>query len=154
MRRLRRPVRTPSDAAKHESEQPAATAPERKVPGGIYEYHSDKWAELYGKRVDEMIAALKSKGVPVLWVGLPAIRGARSTSDMSYLDELYRAGAEKSGITYVDVWDGSSTTKVISPLRGRTLRAKLAAFAPLTASTSPRPARRNSLTMSNMNCAG
>jgi uncharacterized protein len=97
---------TPSDAAKHESEQPAATAPERKVPGGIYEYHSDKWAELYGKRVDEMIAALKSKGVPVLWVGLPAIRGARSTSDMSYLDELYRAGAEKSGITYVDVWDG------------------------------------------------
>ena len=53
-----------------------------------------------------MIAALKSKGVPVLWVGLPAIRGARSTSDMSYLDELYRAGAEKSGITYVDVWDG------------------------------------------------
>jgi uncharacterized protein len=99
-------AQTPSDAAKHEGEQPAAAAPERKVPGGIYEYHSDKWGELYGKRVDEMIAALKSKGVPVLWVGLPAIRGARSTSDMSYLDEFYRAGAEKSGATYVDVWDG------------------------------------------------
>ena len=25
---------------------------------------------------------------------------------MSYLDELYRARAEKAGITYVDVWDG------------------------------------------------
>jgi hypothetical protein len=44
--------------------------------------------------------------VPVLWVGLPALRGPRSTSDVSYLDELYRAHAEKAGITYVDVWDG------------------------------------------------
>jgi uncharacterized protein len=99
-------AQTPPDAAKHESDQSPAAAPERKVPGGFYEFHSDKWGELYGKRIEEMIMALKSKGVPVLWVGLPAIRGARSTSDMSYLDELYRAGAEKSGVTYVDVWDG------------------------------------------------
>ena len=53
-----------------------------------------------------MIAALKTKGVPIVWVGLPAIRGTKSTSDMSYLDELYRARAEKVGITYVDIWDG------------------------------------------------
>ena len=45
--------------------------------GQSYEFHSDKWAELYDKRIDDMIAALKSKGVPVLWVGLPAIRGTR-----------------------------------------------------------------------------
>ncbi len=53
-----------------------------------------------------MITALKSKGVPVLWVGLPSIRGAKSTTDMQYLDELYRARAEKAGIIYVDIWDG------------------------------------------------
>jgi len=53
-----------------------------------------------------MIAALKSKGVPVIWVGLPAIRGAKATSDMSYLDELYRERAERAGIIYVDIWDG------------------------------------------------
>ena len=47
-----------------------------------------------------------TKGVPIVWVGLPAIRGTKSTSDMSYLDELYRARAEKAGITYVDIWDG------------------------------------------------
>lgn len=98
-------AQTPADAARHDREQPPA-APERKPPGGIYEFHSDNWAELYDKRIEEMITALKSVGVPVLWVGLPAIRGTRSTSDMSYLDELYRARAEKSGITYVDVWDG------------------------------------------------
>lgn len=104
-------TQAPPDAAKQSDgeQQPAIAAPEpqrRAGPGGNYEFHTDQWAELYGKRIDEMIAALKSKGVPVLWVGLPAVRGARSTTDMSYLDELYRARAEKAGITYVDVWDG------------------------------------------------
>jgi hypothetical protein len=53
-----------------------------------------------------MIAALKSKGVPVLWVGLPALRGPHATADMSYLDDLYRAGADKAAVDYVDVWNG------------------------------------------------
>ena len=74
--------------------------------GGTFEFHTDKWAELYARRVDEMINALKSKGVPILWVGLPALRGTKSTSDMAYLDEIYRERAEKAGIAYVDIWDG------------------------------------------------
>ena len=37
--------------------------------------------------------------------GLPAIR-TKSTSDISYLDELYSERAEKAGIVYVNVWDG------------------------------------------------
>jgi len=49
---------------------------------------------------------VKSKGVPVLWVGLPAVRGAKATADMLFLDSLYRDVAGKAGITYVDVWDG------------------------------------------------
>ena len=53
-----------------------------------------------------MIAVLKSKGVPVFWVGLPPIRGAKSTAEASYLDNLYRQRAERAGIVYIDVWDG------------------------------------------------
>ena len=88
--------------------QPAAadSTAQHPVPGGSYDFHTDQWAELYVKRIDEMIAALKSKGVPVLWVGLPALRGTKSTSDMAYLDELYRERAERAGINYVDIWDG------------------------------------------------
>jgi hypothetical protein len=91
-----------------DGEQPSimASEPQRPGPAGSYEFHTDKWAELYAKRIDDMIAALKSKGVPVLWVGLPAVYGTRSTGDMSYLDELYRARAERAGIVYVDIWDG------------------------------------------------
>ena len=71
-----------------------------------YDFHTDKWAEAYGKRIDEMIAELKTNGVPVLWIGLPAIRGTRTIGDISYLNELYRKRAEKAGITYVNIWDG------------------------------------------------
>jgi len=97
-----------SSTAKPESEQRpvAASEPQRAGPPGIYEYHTDKWEELYTKRIDDMIAALKTKGVPVVWVGLPAVYGTKSTSDMAYLDELYRARAERAGIDYVDIWDG------------------------------------------------
>ena len=71
-----------------------------------HEFRSEKWGELYGKRIDDMIAALKSNGVPVIWIGLPPIRGQRARTDLAYLNDLYRARAEKAGITYVDVWDG------------------------------------------------
>jgi uncharacterized protein len=97
------------DAAKPDGEQPppvAASEPQRQGPAGSYDFHTDKWAELYSKRIDDMIAALKSKGVPVLWVGLPSVYGTKSTSDMSYLDEIFRARAERAGIVYVDIWDG------------------------------------------------
>jgi hypothetical protein len=85
-------------------EQPATEL--ASTSAATHEFRSEKWGELYAKRIDETIAALKSKGVPVLWIGLPPIRGQRSRSDLAYLNDLYRARAQKAGIIYVDVWDG------------------------------------------------
>ena len=77
-----------------------------KRTNGVIEFRTDEWAKVYSHRIDETIAALRSKGVPVFWVGLPSIRGTKSTADVSYLNDLYRARAEKAGAVYVDVWDG------------------------------------------------
>ena len=88
-----------------EGEQPNILAPERG-PRGSTEFRTERWEEIYVKRIDETIAALKSKNVPVLWVGLPPIRGTRSTAEAVYLNDLFRARAEKAGIVYVDVWEG------------------------------------------------
>ena len=91
-------------------EAPPVAAPEPRVASGAtigtHEFRSEKWVELYGKRIDETIAQLKAKGAAVLWVGLPPIRGARSTSDAQFLNDMYRARAEKNGATYIDIWDG------------------------------------------------
>ena len=75
-------------------------------PTGPFEFHTDQWEAAYIKRIDATIAALKSGGVPVFWVGLPAQRGPKATADASYLNDLYRGRAEKAGIVYVDIWDG------------------------------------------------
>jgi uncharacterized protein len=41
---------------------PAAAGAPRQPPAGSYEFHTDKWAELYSKRIDDMIAALQDAG--------------------------------------------------------------------------------------------
>ena len=87
-------------------EQPTIVAPERSGSGSPLEFHTEKWEAAYVKRIDAAMAALKSAGVPVLWVGLPPQRGPRATTDAAYLNELYRGRAERAGIVYVDVWDG------------------------------------------------
>jgi hypothetical protein len=92
-----------------DSEQQPLIAPEpsrTKMANGVIEFRSDRWAEIYAKRIDDTIAALKSKGVPVFWVGLPPLRGPKSTADTGYLNDLYRARAERAGAVYIDVWDG------------------------------------------------
>jgi hypothetical protein len=98
----------PQDDAADNGDAPPVMAPEKSTrsPNGVYEFREDRWVELYTKKIEEMIAVAKSKGVPVLWVGLPAVRGAKATADMLFLDSLYRDAAGKAGITYVDVWDG------------------------------------------------
>src|SRR5262249_761942 len=78
----------------------------RQATYGPWEFHSEKWELAYIKRIDATIAALKSAGVPVIWVGLPSQRNTKSSQDSSYLNELYRSRAEKAGIAYADIWDG------------------------------------------------
>ena len=94
------------DAEDDDAPPIAATEKSARTSGGLYEFRDERWVELYAKKIEELIGVLKSKGVPVLWVGLPAIRGQRGTADMLFLDALYRDGAGKAGITYVDIWDG------------------------------------------------
>jgi hypothetical protein len=94
------------DQADKQKTAAEAEKPKPKPPNGVIEFRTDRWAAVYSKRIDETIAALKSKGVPVFWVGLPSIRGPKATADASYLNDLYRARAERAGVVFIDVWDG------------------------------------------------
>jgi hypothetical protein len=98
---------SPDDATGNR-DAPPVMGPEQSArsPNGLHEFREKRWVELYREKIDEMIGVLKSKGVPVLWVGLPVVRGPKATADTAFLDTLYRDAAGKAGITYVDVWDG------------------------------------------------
>ena len=97
----------PPDDSAGNSEARRGMEPEKTgSPSGLHEFRDKRWAELYRDKIDEMIGVLKAKGVPVVWVGLPAVRGVKATADTAFLDTLYRDAAGRAGITYVDVWDG------------------------------------------------
>src|SRR5229473_2917119 len=93
---------SPDDAADN-SDAPPVIAPLKSArsPGGLYEFREERLVELYKKKIDEMIGVLRSKRVPVLWVGLPVVRGPKATADTLFLNSLYRDAAGKAGITYV-----------------------------------------------------
>ena len=106
-----KPESKPADADASDDadgDAPSIVAPEKsaRAGSGLHEFRDERWVELYVKKIEEMIAVVKSKGVPVLWVGLPAVRGPKAMSDTLFLNSLYRDAAGKAGITYVDVWDG------------------------------------------------
>src|SRR5947207_4841258 len=58
----------PSEAAEHANMTPEQA---RQASYGPWEFHTEKWELAYIRRIDATIAALKSAGVPVVWVGLP-----------------------------------------------------------------------------------
>jgi uncharacterized protein len=102
------------DAAATEADKPTGdkaqgAAPPPSPPASVVrnlEFHTDAWSEAYSRRIDETIAALKTSGVPVFWVGLPPLRGQKAAADIPYLNDLYRSRTDKAGIIYIDVWDG------------------------------------------------
>ncbi len=96
------------DTADNADAPPPVVAPEKSArsPSGVYEFREQRWVELYTKKIDEMIGVVKSKGVPVIWVGLPSVRSVKDTADMLFLNSMYRDAAARAGITYVDVWEG------------------------------------------------
>ena len=100
------PELSPDDADSNGARPVTGQEKSAGTPNGLHEFREKRWVELYREKIDEMISVLKSKGVPVLWVGLPVVRGPKASADTAFLNTLYRDAAGKAGITYVDVWDG------------------------------------------------
>ncbi len=66
----------------------------------------ERWRGLYAERVDQVMQAMKARGVPVYWVGVPPLRGQRLSTHMQLLNAIYKERAERNGVTFVDVWNG------------------------------------------------
>ncbi|HLL29167.1 MAG TPA: DUF459 domain-containing protein [Xanthobacteraceae bacterium] len=73
---------------------------------GLWEYHTDRWRELYGKRVEDFLVKLKDKNVPIFLVGMPSMANPKLSTDVVYINEILAERTRKVGGFYVDVWDG------------------------------------------------
>src|SRR5207244_348096 len=60
-----KPADDEADSADN-TDTPSIVAPEKtaRSGSGLYEFRDERWVELYAKKIEELIAVLKSKGVP------------------------------------------------------------------------------------------
>lgn len=67
---------------------------------------SETWTKEYERRTEAFGKAVAEAKVPFLWVGMPAFRVSKMTSDMLAFNDIYHQAAESHGGEFVDVWDG------------------------------------------------
>jgi len=67
---------------------------------------SDAWTKEYQARTDALAAAIKQSNLPLIWVGLPAVKSTKVSSDLIAFNDIYRKSAESTGGSFVDIWDG------------------------------------------------
>lgn len=97
-----------------ETEKPAAVVvmlgsndrQQMKVGDVREQPRSENWTKEYEHRTDALGKAIAEAKVPFLWVGMPAFRVPKMTSDMLAFNDIYRQAAEAHGGEFVDVWDG------------------------------------------------
>lgn len=67
---------------------------------------TDRWAELYGKRLDDFLAALRARVGNVVVVGLAPVQNAATMADYERLNDILKSHAAKAGVIFANVWDG------------------------------------------------
>lgn len=72
----------------------------------VLEPLTDRWIEVYSRRVDEVLALLREKGGRVIVVGVAPVANASVSADYERLNEILRARAARAGLPFVSVWDG------------------------------------------------
>ncbi|RWE64735.1 DUF459 domain-containing protein, partial [Mesorhizobium sp.] len=97
-----------------ETEKPAAVIvmlgsndrQQMRVNGEREQPRSEAWTNEYERRTEAFGKAIASAEVPYLWVGMPAFKAPKMTSDMLAFNDIYRTTAESHGGEFIDIWDG------------------------------------------------
>ncbi len=76
------------------------------VGGTREQIQSPAWSAEYDSRVNTFAAALKTSGVPVVWVGLPPFKQQTMSAGILAFNDSYRNKAESISGQFVDIWDG------------------------------------------------
>jgi hypothetical protein len=77
-----------------------------KVAGKREPIRSEGWTKEYTLRAEKFGKAVADGKTPFIWVGMPAFKSSKLTSDMLAFNDIYRTSAESAGAEFVDIWDG------------------------------------------------
>lgn len=72
------------------------------IDGQVHAFGSDGWKIAYAKRVDDLVAMLRSRDVAVYWVGLPKMKRASFDARMALINEVVSARMKALDVPYID----------------------------------------------------
>ncbi|OYX70101.1 MAG: hypothetical protein B7Y95_16350 [Rhizobiales bacterium 32-66-11] len=67
---------------------------------------TDRWQELYAKRVADVLGALRTRTGNIILVGLAPVQNPALFADYEKLNDVLRAQAVRAGVVFAPVWDG------------------------------------------------
>lgn len=74
-----------------------------EVDGTVHPFGSDGWKAIYGQRVDDLVALLKSRDIAVYWVGNPRMRSDAFNAKMQIINDLVRSRMQAANVTFIDM---------------------------------------------------
>ena len=92
---------------------------------------TDRWRDIYGKRVETVVETFRQAHIPMVWVGLPPMRNDQFNAQIAKLNELLKEHVEKAGAKYIDIWnafaDENGAYAAFGPdVNGNTVRLRIA----------------------------
>ena len=73
-----------------------------EMGGQIHPFGSDGWKAAYAKRVDDLVALLRSRDVAVYWVGLPRMKRDTFDARMTLINGVVEARMTALGVPYIE----------------------------------------------------
>jgi hypothetical protein len=73
-----------------------------ELDGQVHAFGTDGWKAAYAKRVDDLVALLRSRDVAVYWVGLPKMKREGFDGRMALINAVVGARMRALGVPYVE----------------------------------------------------
>ncbi len=74
------------------------------LEGQSYDLETPEWRDYYRNRISQVIRKLKSQKIATYWVGLPIVRGSRTSGDFKTINDAFRVQTASAQIKYIDNW--------------------------------------------------
>jgi hypothetical protein len=67
----------------------------------IHRFGTDGWKAAYGRRIDDLVALLRGRGIAVYWVGLPRMKRDSFDEQMMLINGVVEARMRALGVPYI-----------------------------------------------------
>lgn len=72
------------------------------LDGVIHDFGTEGWKAAYARRIEDLVAMLRSRDVVVYWVGLPRMKSARFDGRMELINGVVEARMRALGVPYLE----------------------------------------------------